>query len=59
MKTEPHEFTCEMCGKTFQRAWTEEVAMAEREVIWDHMPIPPKTDFVGLPVLCDLCWALL
>jgi hypothetical protein len=47
------EFTCDVCGGTFQELWPDEAAAAEREANFGE---PPRADD-GL--VCDDCYKLI
>ena len=43
-------FTCEMCGNTFEKGWTDEEAQDEARQIFGE--IPPEEQ----ALTCDDCW---
>lgn len=49
-KMQVREFTCAMCGGTFDCGWSEEEALAELQAVWGDVP-PDHCDQV-----CDECW---
>ena len=51
--TEPEEYTCELCGQTFEKARSDEEALEEtRQLI---APVPEGED-ASLAVVCHGCW---
>jgi hypothetical protein len=46
------EFTCEHCGRTYEKAWSDEEARAEMDVLFRML-----SGRVPESVLCDECHA--
>lgn len=46
-----NEFTCAMCGGTFEKAWTDEECKAEALEIFGH-----AAEDCDSNVVCDDCW---
>jgi hypothetical protein len=44
------EYTCAICGGTFKKGWSEEEALAEKDVLFAGVPIDECA------VVCDPCW---
>jgi hypothetical protein len=51
MSGEKDEFSCEMCGGTFPKAWSDEEAEAEYVRLFGG---DPKKDDVA--VICEVCF---
>ena len=48
-------YTCEMCGETYERGWTDEEAAAEFLATFGRPPEPGETD----AIVCDDCYKTL
>jgi hypothetical protein len=46
-----NQFTCAVCGETFDKAWSDEEAEAEAAELWT-----PDELAVGISVTCDDCF---
>jgi len=43
-------FTCEACGKTYLKSWSDEEAKKEMKDIWGEIPPEERA------IICDDCW---
>lgn len=43
-------YTCAMCGTTYNYAWTDEEAAAEKDALWGDVPLDECS------VICDDCF---
>ena len=43
------EYTCSACGGTFDKGWTDEEALDEKEQMWGDIPLDQ------CDVICDDC----
>ena len=48
--TTQNEFTCDACGESFEKAWSDEKAIAESKKAF------PDDDYTDMAVVCDDCW---
>jgi len=44
------QYTCALCGGTFDKGWSEEEAEAEAKLLWGDMPEEDRE------VICDTCF---
>jgi hypothetical protein len=49
--TTDNQFTCAVCGETFDKAWSDEEAEAEAAELWT-----PDELAAGISVICDDCF---
>lgn len=45
-----NNFTCAACGETFEKAISDEKALAEKDALFPDVPIDECT------MVCDDCW---
>jgi DNA-directed RNA polymerase subunit RPC12/RpoP len=45
-------YTCALCGKEFESAWSEEEALAEKERMWGEVSCEQCV------ILCDSCYQI-
>jgi hypothetical protein len=43
-------FKCDHCGETFDKAWSDEEALAESKELWGELPPEAQS------VICDECF---
>ena len=48
----PEEFQCAVCRGVFEKGWTEEEALAERDALWG----PEVEAGDAFSQVCDDCW---
>jgi protein-arginine kinase activator protein McsA len=52
-KNEPnqtHEYTCDACGGTFSKGWSDENAVAEMNREWGDIPVDKRS------TVCETCY---
>lgn len=45
-------FTCEECGGTFDKEWTDDEALDEANELWSR----EEQSAAGLAIVCHDCW---
>lgn len=50
----PETYTCDMCGQVYEKAWTDDEAMAEAEE--NFGPEITQADPSQIAIVCDDCY---